>query len=169
MSLTANAHFSVEKILGNLLALLAFTVMAALGIRMIATKPRVGWFATLLFGTMGVLVIVEIVRNCGLDQDQSPNVKAQLSIRRLLVKIGTAIVTIFLGVTDGFIAESFSQSFPRPAVWSGTFLTTLAFYPLRKEKDEIPNFKLWSAWCALLGAASVVISYLTDWVKALLL
>lgn len=167
-SSTAGAHFSVEKILGSLLALLAFTVMAAIGIKTIATNPRVGWFATILFGTMGVLAIVEIVRICGLDQDQVPDVKAQLSIRRLLVKIGTAIVTIFLGLADGLLAASFSQSFPRPGVWFSTFVTTLAFYPFRHEKEEIPNFKFWVVWCAGMGVISVVISYLTDWMDTLL-
>lgn len=165
---TAKAHFSVEKIVGNLLALLAFTVMAAIGIRIIPTTPKVGWLATILFGTMSVLVIVEIVRICGLDQDQIPDVKEQLNIRRPLLKIGMGIVTIFFGLAENFLAESFSQSFPRLGVWFSTFVTTLAFYPFRHEKEEIPNFELWAVRCALLGVISVVISYLKDWLEALL-
>ena len=168
MSSTPNAQFSVEKILGNLLALLAFTVLTAVGIRIIPTNPKVGWFATILFGTMSVLVIVEIVRICGLDQDQVPDVKEQLNIQRLLVKIGMGIVTIFFGLVESFLAESFSQSFPRLGVWFSTFVTTLAFYPFRQEKEEIPNFQLWAVRCALLGVISVVISYLKDWLETLL-
>jgi hypothetical protein len=56
MSSTANATFSAWKILANLLALLAFAVMAGLGFRTIPANPRVGWFAAILFGTMCVVV-----------------------------------------------------------------------------------------------------------------
>jgi hypothetical protein len=172
MSSTTQATFSVWKILGNLLALLAFAVMAGLGIRTIPTNPRVGWFATITFGTMCVVVVVEIIRISGLDQeqaqDQTPDIKSRLSVRPALVYAATLIVTIFLGLTDHFISESFTQSFPRPGVWLGTFLTTLAFYPLREQKEDFPNFTVWAIACALLGVASVVVSYLKDWIEQLL-
>ena len=168
MSSTANATFSVWKILGNLLALLAFALMMGLGIRTIPTNARVGWFAAIVFGAMCVFVIVEIVRICGLDQDQVPDVKSQLDIRQPLVYVGAAIVTIFMGVTDHFISEAFTQSFPRPGVWLGTFLTTLAFYPLREQKEDLPNFKIWAIYCALLGVVSVILSYLKDWIEQVL-
>jgi hypothetical protein len=158
--MSATATFSVWKILGYLLALLAFVVMAGIGIRTIPANPRGGWFATILFATMGVIAVVEIVRICGLDQDQIPEIKAQSGIRQALVHAAALIITIFLGVTDNFISESFTQSFPRPGVWLGTFLTTLAFYPLREQKENFPNFTVWTIACALLGVASVVVSYL---------
>ena len=168
MSSTANATFSVWKILANLLGLLAFAVLVGLGIRTIPTNPRVGWFAALLFGTMCVVVVTEIVRICGLDQDQTPTVKTRVKIRSALIYAGSVIVTIFLGVTDEFISASFTHSFPRSGIWLGTFLTTLAFYPLRDQKEDFPNFTVWTIACALMGAVSVGISYLQDWVEQLL-
>lgn len=135
------------------------------GIRSIPTNPRVGWFASILFGVMCVAAVFEIVRICGLDVDEIPDVKAQLNVRHMLVDIGAVVVTIFLGVTDNLISRPFTQSFPRPGVWLGTFLTTLAFYPLREQKKDYPNFTRWAIFCALMGVVSVVLSYLKDWVE----
>lgn len=168
MSSTSHATFSVWKILANLLQLLAFAVLMGLGIRTIPANPRVGWFAAILFGTMCVVVVIELVRICGVDQDQTPTVQTGVNIRRALIYAGSLIVTIFLGVTDHFISASFTDSFPRPGVWLGTFLTTLAFYPLRDQKQNFPNFTLWTIFCALMGAVSVVVSYLKDSVEQLL-
>jgi uncharacterized membrane protein YoaK (UPF0700 family) len=108
------------------------------------------------------------VRICGLEQEKVPNVKASSSIRPALVYAGTLIVTIVFGVTDNFISESFTQSFPRPGVWLGTFLTTLAFYPLREQKENFPNFTVWAIYCVLMGMVSVGLSYLKDWGEQLL-
>jgi hypothetical protein len=165
MSSTSAAHFSVAKVLANLFALMAFAVLFGVGVNTIATNPKVGWFATILFGTMSVAAVIEIIRVCGLDQDQIPDVKAQLGIRQSLVYSGALLVTLFLGLADHFISNSFSHSFPRPGIWLGTFLTTLAFYPLREQKGDFPNFTIWTLYCALMGVASVVISYLKDWVQ----
>jgi len=168
MSSTANATFSVSKVLKTLLGLLAFAVMAGFGIRRIPTNPREGWFAAILFGIMCVVAVIEIVRICGLDQDQSPAVATRVRIRRTLIYTGSIIVTLFLGIADHFISESFTNSFPRPGVWLGTFLTNLAFYPLREQKEDLPNFTIWTIYCALTGVLSVAISYLMDWVDRLL-
>lgn len=166
--MSATATFSVWKLLGKLLTLLAFVVLTALGVRAIPRNPREGWFAAIVFGVMSVLAVVEIVRICGLEQDKVPDVKAKSSIRPALVYAGTLIVTIVFGVTDNFISESFTQSFPRPGVWLGTFLTTLAFYPLREQKENFPNFTVWAIYCALMGMVSVGLSYLKDWGEQLL-
>jgi hypothetical protein len=69
---------------------------------------------------------------------------------------------------DHFISESLTQSFPRPGIWLGTFLTTPAFYPLREQKEDFPNFTVWAIVCALLALASVVVSYLKDWIERVL-
>jgi len=132
------------------------------------TNPRVGWFAAILFGTMCVVAVIEIVRICGLDQNQTPAVATRVKIRPALIYAASLIVTLFLGISDHFISSSFTESFPRPGVWLGTFLTTLAFYPLRERKEDFPNFTFWTIFCALMGAVSVVVSYLTDWVEQLL-
>src|SRR5215211_5589914 len=104
MSSTAGAGFSLAKILANLFALMAFAVLFGVALKTLATKPRVGWFALILFGTMSAAAIVEIVRICGLYQAQSPDVKAQLSIRQSLIYLGAVLVTLFLGVADQFIS-----------------------------------------------------------------
>ena len=169
MSSTAKATFSVWKILGNLLALMAFAVLAGIGINTIRTNPRVGWFAAILFGAMCVIAMIEIVRICGLEADQTPpDVKTQLNIRPALIYTGSAIVAIFLGITDYFISAVSAQSYPRSGVWLGTFLTTLAFYPLQENKEVFPNFKIWTIYCALMGVVSVGISYLKDWIEQVL-
>ena len=160
--MSATATFSVWKLLGKLLTLLAFVVMTALGVRSIPRNPRGGWFAAILFGVMSVAAVVEIVRICGLEPDKVPSVNAKSGIRSALVYAGTLIATIVLGLTDNFISESFTQSFPRPGVWLGTFLTTLAFYPLHEQKEDFPNLTLWAIFCALLGMVSVGLSYFID-------
>ena len=166
--MSATATFSIWKLLGKLLTLLAFVVLAALGVRAIPRNPRGGWFAAIVFGVMSVFAVVEIVRICGLEQDKAPNVKAKASIRPALIYTGTLIVTIVSGVTENFVSQAFTQSFPRPGVWLGTFLTTLAFYPLREQKENFPNFTVWAIYCALLGMVSVGLSYLKDWGEQLL-
>lgn len=166
--MSATDTFSVWKMLGYVFALLCFVVMAGMGVRRIPANPREGWVATILFGTMCVATVVKIVRLYRLKKDQSPDIKAQFSIRQALVNVGPLIITFVLGVTDNVISESFSQSFPRPAVWLGTFLTTLAFYPLREQKKDYPNFTFWAIYCALMGVVSVILSYLKDWVERVL-
>lgn len=164
----AREQFYIGKIVGYLLALLIFAVLTGIGIKLIPQNPRVGWFATLLFGMMCVFAVVEIFRHCGLDQDEVTDVHSQLSVRRLLVPVGSILVTVFLGIADNFISIFVTGPFPRSAVWFGTFVTTLAFYPLREKKERDLNFKLWVVYCALMGAASVVISFLKDRLETLL-
>lgn len=141
--------------------LLMFTLLTGLGIVLIPKHPRTGWGCTILFGTMCVLTVIDLVRQCGLDQDKVPDVKSQLSIRRALVPVGVTFVTLFLGLAENLISMLFTDSFARVGVWLGTFVTTLAFYPLREQKDL--NFKIWIVFCALMGVASVALSYVKDW------
>ena len=75
------------------------------------------------------------------------------------------LATLFLGLTDNFISRLFTDSFPRPGVWLGTFVTTLAFYPLRERTHRDLNFKFWIIFCALMGVAGVVLSYVKDWLE----
>src|SRR6185369_15171185 len=105
------------------------------------------------------------VRQCGLKQDRAPVVKSQLSIRRALLPVGVTVVTIFLGLTENVISMFFTDSFARPGVWCGTFVTTLAFYPLREREHQQFNFKFWIIFCALMGVISVGLSYLKDWLE----
>jgi len=158
--------FYIGSILAGLFRLLLFVLLTGIGIVLIPREPKTGWACTILFGVMGVIQVVDIVRQCGLDQDKVPDVKSQLSIRRALVPVGVTLVTIFLGFADNLLPVLFTDSFPRPAVWCATFVTTLAFYPLREQTDL--NFKFWIIFCALMGVASVGLSYVKDWFEIVL-
>jgi len=138
-------------------------LLTGMGIKLIPTDPKTGWCATILFGTVFVIAVIDLVRQCRKDQDQVPHSKRQLSIRRALVPVGVILVTLVLGLTDNFISVLFTASFPRPGIWLGTFATTLAFYPLRTQKEL--TFKLWIIFGALMGVAAVALSYVKDWLE----
>ena len=167
MSAPAKDQFYIGTIFGSLFGLLIFALFTGIGIRFIPRQPKLGWFSTILFGTMCVVTVFDLVREISLDQDQIPDVKSQLSVRRALVAVGVIVVTLFLGLADEFISFLFTSSFPRPGVWLGTFVTTLAFYPLREEKHA--NFKRWMLLCAILGVLSVILSYGKDWLVRVLI
>ncbi|HXS02209.1 MAG TPA: hypothetical protein VN724_16665 [Pyrinomonadaceae bacterium] len=158
MSPPPKDQFYIGTILGSLFALLIFALLTGIGIRLI--PKRVGWAATILFGTMCVVAVFDLVREISAEQDKIPDIKSQLSIRRALIAIGVIVVALFLGIADEFISFLFTNSFPRAGVWLGTFVTTLAFYPLREEKYA--TFKRWTLVCALLGVLSVIFSYGKD-------
>jgi|RhiMethySRZTD1v2_1073278.scaffolds.fasta_scaffold06732_13 hypothetical protein len=167
MSSPTKEQFYIGTILGTLLGLLIFALLTGIGIRLIPRQPKIGWVSTVLFGTMCVVTVLDLVREISLEQDKMPDVKGQLSIRRALIAVGVTLVTLFLGIADEFISFLFSNSFPRPGVWLGTFVTTLAFYPLRDEKHA--DFKRWTLVCAILGVASVILSYGKDWLVNVLI
>src|ERR1044072_9683756 len=168
MSSPTKDQFYIGSIFGSLFRLLMFAVLTGIGIKLIPKDPKVGWACTILFGTMFVLTVIDLVRQCGLDKDQAPapDIKSQLNIRRALVPVGVSVITIFLGLAETLISLLFTHSFARLGIWCGTFVTTLAFYPLREQKDL--NFKLWIIFCALMGVASVFLSYLKNWLEHVL-
>ncbi len=158
----SKVQFSVSHILDNLLGLMIFILMTSWSVRVIGVNPTVGWVATILFGGMSVLMVVEIVRICGADEAPPVDLKRSQRVRRALVQLGTVIVAIFLGITDVFIAHWLNNSMP--ALWLAAFVTNLAFYPLRGElKRNLPDFRRWAIYCAVMGVGSVVLSYFTDW------
>jgi hypothetical protein len=161
MSSTTKQQFSVGAVLACLFRLVIAAILTGIGIVMIPRDPRVGWISTILFGTCAVVMVIELVRVCGRDQVKVPDVKSQLNIRRALVPAGVTLVTIILGLAENLISLLFTDSFARPGVWLGTFATTLAFYPLREQKDL--GFKVWIIFGALMGVAAVALSYLKDW------
>jgi len=165
MSSTAKDQFYIGNVVGTLFCLIFFALMTGIGIRFIPRQPRFGWFSAILFGTMCLVAVKDLYRECGLDQDKIPDVKSQLSIRRALVVAGSVIAAIFLGVTDNFISFLFTDSFPRPGVWVSAFVTTLAFYPLRDRNERHASFKLWIIYSAVLGVFSVILSYGKDWLE----
>lgn len=160
MSSKIKDQFYIGTVFGSLFGLLIFALLTGIGIRLIPRQPKIGWFSTVLFGTMSVVTVFDLVREISAEQEKMPDVKSQLSIRRALIAVGVILVTLFLGIADEFISFLFTNSFPRPGVWLGTFVTTLAFYPLREEKYA--TFKRWTLVCALLGVLSVILSYGKD-------
>ncbi len=167
MSSTAKDQFYIGTILGTLFALLIFALLTGIGIRLIPKK--VGWFATFLFGTMCIVSVFNLVRECGVEQDQLPDIKSQLSIRRALIGVGVTLAALFLGFADHFISVLFTDTFPRPGVWFGTFVTTLAFYPLRDPNEKYLDLKTWAIGSALIGVGSVALSYGKDWLEIALI
>src|ERR1044072_434138 len=161
-------QFYIGSILASLFVLVLFALLTGIGIVLIPRDPKGGWACTILFGTMGVITVIDIVRQCGLDQDKVPDVKSQLSIRRAVVPVGVTLATLFLGFAENLLALLFTASFARAGVWCATFVTTLAFYPLRDHTEQDLNFKYWVILCALMGVASVGLSYVKDWIEIVL-
>lgn len=120
-------HFSVGEVIKFVLAFMAFLLLTLWGVRTIRSEPKTGWMATIVFGTMMVLAGVTVFRLC--SADEVPVVEAKLSrrLRSSLIRFGTVLVSIFLGVADNLIAEAVSPPYGRPAVWLAAFVTTLAF------------------------------------------
>lgn len=160
-------RFSVTEIFGSVVALIFFIVLASVNVLIIPVRPRLGWFGTILFGFMTVVTLVDIVKLCGADEPPA-DLKLSQRFRVALVRVGTVIVTLFMGIGEGLFSEWMNGS--AIAVWSATFVTTLAFYPLRREQErEVSSFRLWTIYCALLGVGAVVLSYLADWLRAILM
>ena len=170
MPTRATTQFSLAGILGNVCALIAFVFLATMGVKTIAVNQKVGWFATILFGTMGIITLVEIFKVAGMEEPPAGEFTAKRQIRDTLIKAATLVVTIFLGIADNFIAQWINNAIPRPAaVWLGTFLTTLVFYPLRGEEERrLSSFRTWTFCCILLAWGSVLLSYFSDWLEAFL-
>lgn len=165
MSSPPKDQFHIRTFLATLFRLFMFALLTGIGIVLIPKDPKVGWGCTILFGTMGVITLIDLVRQSGLDKAQVPDTKSKWSIRRALVPAGVTLVTIFLGLADHFISVLFTNSFPRPGIWLGTFVATFAFYPLREGEHKEADFKVWIVFCTLMGVASVSISYLKDWLE----
>lgn len=167
MSSSTKEQFYIGTILSSLFGLLIFALLTGIGIRLI--PKRVGWAATILFGTMCIVTVFNLIRECSLEQDQIPDVKSQLSTRRALIGIGVTLAALFLGFADHFISVLFTDTFPRPGVWFGTFVTTLAFYPLRDPNEKYLDLKTWAIGSAIIGVFSVALSYAKDWLEFALL
>jgi hypothetical protein len=162
--------FSLADILGNVLALIAFVVLTTIGAKTIARDPKVGWMAIAVFGSLGVVMLVNLFQVAGRDEPPADEFTAKRQIRDVVVKGAVIVAAIFFGVADNFIADFMSNSIPRSAaVWLGTFVTTLAFYPLRGEqKKDVRNFRVWTIYCALAGVLSIGTSYFSDWLRAVM-
>ena len=159
-------RFSVTEIVGSVLALMVFIVLTSWGVLLIPVHPRVGWFATILFGLMAVLTILDIVKISGADEPPA-DLKLSQRFRYSLVRVGTVIVTLFLGLGEAFFTQWMNGSVI--AVWFATFVTTMAFYPLRgEEQRHVSSFRLWAIYCALMGLGAVVLSYFADWLRTIL-
>ena len=160
----SGTHFSLGQILGRLFGLMIFVLMTTWGAKTIAVDPARGWFATILFASVSAWMIVDIVRICGADEAPRVVVPRKQRLRRALIQAGTIIVAIFLGLADVFIARWLNSSFL--ALWLAAFVTNLAFYPLRRDEEkDLSSFSLWAVYCALMALGSVVLSFITDWLK----
>src|SRR5215217_7681664 len=128
-------HFSVRKILDYLFGLMIFVIGTTWGVRTIAVDARAGWGAIIIFGALSLVMIVQIVKLCGADEQQ-PRVDAKPNqrLRRALVWTATAIISVVLGLSENFMSHWLNNSVV--ALWFAAFLTNLAFYPLRGEQKR---------------------------------
>ena len=130
-----------------------------LSLVVIRSSPRTGWSGVLLFGVMTGLAAFELVRVRDYKIVKGEGTWA--NVRTSLIWSGTIMVSIFFGVLERILSSLAIVRMPVIGVWLATFVSTLAFYPLRGEQaEDFPTFKLWAIYCALMGVASIGMSYL---------
>ena len=126
------------------------------------SSPRTGWFGVLLFGVMTILAAFELVKLRDYKIVRGEVTRAH--VRTSLIWSGTIMLAIFFGVLGQLLSRLAIVRMPVIGIWLATFVSTLAFYPFRGEQaQDIPTFKLWAIYCALMGVASVGMSYLFRW------
>lgn len=139
--------------------LAAFMLMSLLVTR---SSPRTGWFGFLLFGVMTVLAAFELVKLRDYKIVRGEGTRA--NVRTSLIWSGTIMLSIFFGLLGQLLSRLEIVPMPGIGVWLATFVATLAFYPFRGEQEQdFPTFKLWVIYCALMGVASLGMSYLFRW------
>ena len=126
------------------------------------SSPRTGWFGVLLFGVMTVLAAFELVKLRNYKIVRGEGTRA--NVRTSLIWSGTIMISIFFGVLERLLSTLAIVRMPIIVVWLATFVSTLAFYPFRGEQaKDLPTFKLWVIYCALMGVASLGVSGLYRW------
>ena len=136
-----------------------FLVVSVLATR---SSPRTGLFGVLLFGVMTILAAVDLVklRNHKIVKGEGP----RANVRTSLIWAGSIMVSIFFGLLERLLTTFTAVRMPVFGIWLGTFVSTLAFYPFRgKLAQDIPTFNIWVIYCALMGFASLGMSYLFRW------
>ena len=143
-------------------------VMAGLAgcmlLSLMATRstPRTGWSGVLLFGVMTVLAAFELVKVRDYKIVRGKGTRA--NVRTSLIWSGTIMISIFFGLLERLLSSLAIVRMPVFGIWLATFVSTLAFYPFRGEQaQDIPTFKLWVIYCALMGVASLGVSGLYRW------
>ena len=136
-----------------------FLVVSVLATR---SSPRTGLFGVLLFGVMTILAAVDLVKLRDHKIVRGEGTRA--NVRTSLIWSGTFMVSIFFGLLERLLSSFVGLRMPLFGIWLGTFVSTLAFYPFRgKLAQDIPTFNIWVIYCALMGFASLGLSYLFRW------
>lgn len=126
------------------------------------SSPRTGWSGVILFGVMTVLAAFELVQVRDYKIVKGEGTRA--NVRTSLIWSGTIMVSIFFGLLERLLSSLAIRRMPVIGVWLATFVSTLAFYPFRGEQaKDLPTFKIWVIYCALMGVASLGMSYLFRW------
>lgn len=150
-------RFEIAK---RVLAVLGLVGFMILGLFVIRSEPRTGWFTVALFGLMTLVGLIDLarLRNHRIVKGEG----SRRNIRAAMVWSGTIALSVVIGVGATLLSKLAIANLPRVAIWSATFLSTLAFYPFR-DKEDIPKFSLWAVYCALMGFVSIGLSYLERW------
>ena len=134
-----------------------------LGLIVTRSNPRTGWFGVLLFGVMTTLAAYDLftLRNHKIVKGEGSGV----NIRSSLIWSGTILISLFFGVLERILAELAIVRLSVMGLWLATFVVTLAFYPFRGKEvqDDIPTFKIWILFSAIMGVVSIGASHLSRW------
>ena len=146
----------------RILVVAGLAAFMLLGVVVIRSNPRTGWACVVLFGVMTILGVVDLVQLRNHKVVKGKGTRA--NVRTSLIWSGTILVMFLFGLLERLLASLATVRMPVFGIWLATFVTTLAFYPFRGEQaEDLPNFKIWSIYCAFMGFASIGMSYVARW------
>lgn len=146
----------------RILVVAGLAAFMLLGLMVIRSSPRTGWFGVVLFGVMTILGVVDLVKLRNHKIVKGKGTRA--NVRTSLIWSGTMMVAFLFGLLERLISSLAEVRMPLIGIWLATFLTTLAFYPFRGEQaQDLPTFKIWAIYCAVMGFASIGMSYVARW------
>ena len=152
-------RFEITKRILVVAGLAGFMLLSLMVTR---SSPRTGWSGVALFGVMIILAVFDLSKLRDHKIVSGEGIRA--NVRAPLIYSGTIILSIFFGLLEVLLSSLAIFRMPVIGIWLTTFVSTLAFYPFRGDQEEnLPGFKLWVIYCALMGAVSVGTSYLYRW------
>ena len=127
---------------------------------------RAGLAGTVIFGSMLVLAIAQLIQ-LPRDLKKSVDIKDAHSFKSTYVWVGSVAASFLIGALGELIFAGLNGFWPNFAIWVSAFLTTLALYPFRgaEMKKDYPTLKPWAVLSVVWGVVSVILAHLFDWFK----
>lgn len=150
----------------RIIYVIAFSALFLWGIMELQRNPRTGFFGLAVFGTMLVISIVHLIR-LPRDLKRSVGIKEAYRFKDAYMWIGGLSVSFLVGAAGELVFTALNGFWPNFAIWSGTFVAELAFYPFRggQMKKDYPTFTPWAIVSALLGLLALVFAHVFDWLE----